>query len=202
MAPPFSSPLSSTRPWSTRSRWPAWPAPPLPALVGGLTAVSLAVPLVATPLTPVLAGPVVCTTTLEAPAQPGAAPQEMTRCGAVETVPELVERRFFTYTAPFAEGVSIRGQLRDLGGVATGSVNSGNAIRVFGFPDQTIIWDGTALQNTTEVLLEAQSDPMPWRSADIPNGFGCSIAAPGGCQRSVSPGGRSASHRTPVRGLW
>lgn len=153
---------------------------------------------------PAGAGPVLCTTTLEAPAAAGAAPVEITRCGAVQTVPELVDQRFFTYTAPFAEGVSIRGQVRDLFGVATGSINSGDAINAFGFPDQTIVWDGTALENTYGVLLEAQSDPMPWRTADIGNGFGCSLGSPGGCgqQGRSAGGGRGASYRTPVRGLW
>ena len=126
-----------------------------------------------------MAGPVLCTTTLEAPAQPGGAPREVSRCGAVQTLPELVDQRFFTYTAPFAEGVSIRGQLRELFGVATGSINRGDGIRAFGFTDQTIVWDGTALQNTTGVLLEAQGDLLPWRTADLSNGFNGSLGSPG-----------------------
>jgi hypothetical protein len=126
-----------------------------------------------------MAGPVLCTTTLEAPAQPGGAPREVSRCGAVQTLPELVDQRFFTYTAPYAEGVSIRGQLRELFGVATGSINRGDGIRAFGFTDQTIVWDGTALQNTTGVLLEAQGDLLPWRTADLSNGFNGSLGSPG-----------------------
>ena len=126
-----------------------------------------------------MAGPVLCTTTLEAPAQPGGAPREVSRCGAVQTLPELVDQRFFTYTAPYAEGVSIRGQLRELFGVATGSINRGDGIRAFGFTDQTIVWDGTALQNTTGVLLEAQGDLLPWRTADLSNGFNGSLGSSG-----------------------
>jgi len=172
---------------------------------------SLRMPLQLSPLVlglslltpPVQAGPVLCTTTLEAPAAAGAAPVEVTRCGAVQTVPELVNQRFFTYTAPYAERVSIRGQVRDLFGIATGSINSGDSIRAFGFPDQTIVWDGTALQNTYDVLLEAQSDPQPWRTADLSNGFGCSLGSPSSCPRlNDASGGRGASSRTPVRGLW
>ena len=174
------------------------PRPALPLVLTGL-GLGLALPLLASP---VEAGPVVCTTTLEAPTSAGGGPVEVSRCAPVETVPQLVERRFFTYTAPFAEGVSIRGQVRDLFGVATGSINSGYGIRAFGFPDQTIIWDGTALQNTAEVLLEAQSDPLPWRTADISNGFGCSLGSPNGCQGISTPAVRSSSYRTPVRGLW
>jgi hypothetical protein len=97
----------------------------------------------------------------------------------VQTLPELVDRRFFTYTAPYAEGVSIRGQLRELFGIATGPINSGDAIRAFGFTDQTIVWDGTALQNTAGVLLEAQGDLLPWRTPDLTNGFNGSLGSPG-----------------------
>ena len=136
----------------------------------------LSAPLLAPPA---LAGPVLCTTTLEAPAQAGGAPREVSRCGAVQTLPELVNRRFFTYTAPYAEGVSIRGQLRELFGIATGPINSGDAIRAFGFTDQTIVWDGTALQNTAGVLLEAQGDLLPWRTPDLTNGFNGSLGSPG-----------------------
>ena len=149
-----------------------------------------------------MAGPVLCTTTLEAPLSANTAPVEVTRCGAVQTVPELVERRFFTFTAPYAEGVSIRGQLRDLFGIATGSINRGNAIGAFGFPDQTIVWDGTALENTYTVLLEAQSDPQAWRTSDLSNGFGCSLGSPSACPRLNVANGREASNRAPVRGLW
>ena len=132
-----------------------------------------------------LAGPVLCTTTLEAPAQAGGAPREVSRCGPVQTLPELVDRRFFTYTAPYAEGVSMRGQLRELFGIATGSINRGDAIRAFGFTDPTIVWDGSALQNTTGVLLEARGDLLPWRTADLSNGFNGSLASP---RYSTGPG--------------
>jgi len=148
------------------------------------------------------AGPVLCTTTLEAPSSAGAAPVELTRCDAVQTVPELVERRFFTYTAPYAEGVSIRGQVRDLFGLATGSINRGKAFGAFGFPDQTIVWDGTALENTYTVLLEAQSDLQAWRTGDLSNGFACSLGSPSACPRLNDAKGHAASDRTPVRSLW
>ena len=77
----------------------------------------------------------------------------------------------------------------------------------FGFPDQTIVWDGTALQNTYQVLLEQQSDPLPWRTADVGNGFGASLAAGGATQAAgAAPAGAgqagTASFRAPVRGLW
>ncbi len=133
------------------------------------------------------AGPVVCTTSLEAPLAASdslaAAPVEVTRCTAVQTTPELVRQRFYTYTAPFARGVSVTNQITDLFGIARGG-DDGRRLMGFGFPDQTIVWDGTALENTYRALLELQSAPMPWRTADLPNGFSGSLGGGG-----ASPGG-------------
>ena len=149
------------------------------------------------------AGPVVCSTSLEAPT--AGHPVDVTRCGAVVSTPQVVEQRFFTYTAPFAPGVDLTHQVTDLLGIALGG--GGGKVMGFGFPDQTIVWDGTALQNTYQVLLEQQSDPLPWRTADVGNGFGASLAAGGATQAAgAAPAGAgqagTASFRAPVRGLW
>jgi hypothetical protein len=139
---------------------------------------------------PALAGPVVCTTTIEAPqvVPSSAQPVELTRCGVVQTTPQLMEQRFYTFTAPFAPGVAISHQITDLFGISMGGID-GNRLMGFGFPDQTIVWDGTALENTYQVLLDKQSELIPWRSADVGNGFSSSL-------------GSAASFRAPVRGLW
>ena len=42
----------------------------------------------------------------------------------------------------------------------------------FGFPDQTIVWDGSAVENTTKALMQEQSKPIPLRVADSPNNMG------------------------------
>jgi len=126
------------------------------------------------PATPALAGPVVCTTTLEAPVA-NAAPVETTRCGRMQTVPELVTRRFYSYTAPFERGVSLTNQITDFFGIAMGG-GDGSRVMGLGFPDQTIVWDGLALQNTTAVLMETQSSPMPLRTGDISPCFNSSLA--------------------------
>jgi len=126
------------------------------------------------PATPALAGPVVCTTTLEAPVA-NAAPVEMTRCGRVQTVPELVTRRFYSYTAPFERGVSLTNQITDFFGIAMGG-GDGSRVMGLGFPDQTIVWDGLAVQNTTAVLMETQSSPLPLRTGDISPCFTTSLA--------------------------
>ena len=149
---------------------------------------------------PVLAGPVVCGTTLEAPTVRGqmgtdaaAGPVEVTRCGVVQTTPQLMEQRFYSYTAPLARGVSLTNQITDLFGIAMGG-GDGTRVMGFGFPDQTIIWDGTAVENTYLVLLQHQSDPMPWRTGDVSNGYSGSLGSGGAITQS--------SNRDPVRGLW
>ncbi|MBM5800035.1 MAG: Occludin/ELL family protein [Cyanobacteria bacterium K_DeepCast_35m_m2_023] len=167
-----------------------------PPLRGPLAMVALSL---LAPMTPAaaVAAPVVCNTTLEAPAPGAKDPVEVTRCAPVQSVPALVQQRFFTYTAPFAKGVSVGSQIKELFGISTGSST------VLGFPDQTIVWDGVALENTYGVLMEAQSDLIPWRTPDISNGFGCSLASPTGCSAAVTPApGRGVTYRTPVRGLW
>ena len=55
------------------------------------------------------AGPVVCTTTLEAPdlSSEVMEPVEVTTCAPVETTSELVQRRSYTWTAPYERGVDL-----------------------------------------------------------------------------------------------
>jgi hypothetical protein len=149
---------------------------------------------------PALGGPVVCTTTIEAPQaqqamQASRRPVELTRCGAVQTTPQLVEQRFYSYTAPFARGVDITHQITDLLGISMGGAD-GTKVMGFGFPDQTIVWDGTALDNTYQVLLEKQGELIPWRTGDVGNGFSSSLGA------AASERAPAASVRAPVRGLW
>ena len=110
-----------------------------------------------------------------------------------------MEERFYSWTAPYASGVDLLHQVTDLLGIAVAGPQ-GNRFMGFGFPDQTIIWDGAAVENTYRMLLEEQSDPIPWRSVDIPNGFGGSLAD----EVSV-PGDETDQFDAdfqPVRGLW
>ena len=156
---------------------------------------------------PVVAGPVVCTTTLEAPlagsgpaGMNAAGPVEVTRCGPVVTTPQLVEHRFFSYTSPYARGIDITHQITDILGIAMGG-GDGTRVMGFGFPDQTIVWDGSALENTYQVLLEEQSNPMPWRTADVNNGF-CQGLAQGSCDVQGGPVSWPQSGSRVIRGLW
>lgn len=126
------------------------------------------------PASPGLAGPVVCTTTLEAPVAT-AAPVEITRCGPIQTVPDLVSRRFYSYSSPFERGIDITHQITDILGIAMGG-GDGSRVMGFGFPDQTIVYDARALQNTASMLLESQSSPMPFRTADLTSCFTTSMA--------------------------
>ena len=145
----------------------------LPARIGTAGAL-MAVSVMAVP---VMAGPVVCTTTLEAsdPAVAAGAPVEVTRCEPVETTSELINRRFYSWTTPYARGIDPVHQLSELLGIAWGGVD-GDRLMGFGFPDQTIVWDASALRNTSESLLEEQSPALPWRTIDLPNGFNSSLA--------------------------
>ena len=142
------------------------------------------------------AGPVVCSTTIEAPLD-GSPLVEVSRCAPVTTTPELMEQRFFSYTAPYARGVSVVNQITDVLGIAMGG-REGNRVMGLGFPDQTIVWDGSAVENTYQVLLDQQSTPLPWRTADVSNTF-CQGLTQRGCSLSSTP---ITPSTTPVRGLW
>ena len=146
----------------------------------------------------------VCTTTLEAPLAgsglEAAAPSEVTRCAPVVTTPQLVERRFYSYTSPFARGIDITHQITDLLGIAMGG-GDGTRVVGLGFPDQTIVWDGSALENTYQVLLEQQSTPMPWRTADVNNGF-CQGLPQGTCSSASEPASWPEPNSRVIRGLW
>lgn len=187
------------------------------AVWGFLPALALALPLLGP--VPAQASPVICTTTLEAPS-PGsfrsgtnpAGPVEVTRCGAVLTTGELVDRRAFSYRAPFARGVSLSHQISDVLGLAIPG-RKGGKIVAFGFPDQAIVWDGSAIQNTYQALLEEQSPVIPWRTGDLPNQFGTSlqpgISQPSGFVQSqpqqalpMIPTQPFQQESTPIRGMW
>ena len=114
----------------------------------------------------------------------------------MQTTPQLVEQRFYSYTAPFARGVDITHQITDLLGISMGG-GDGTKVMGFGFPDQTIVWDGTALDNTYQVLIEKQSELIPWRTGDVGNGFSSSLGS-----AASSGSGSAASFGAPVRGLW
>jgi len=131
-------------------------------------------------------GPVLCTTTLEAPlVRPGQAstqrggPREVTRCGVVGTVPDLVRQRYYSYRAPFARGVDITHQVADLLGFAMGG-GDGTHVMGLGFPDQAIMWDGVAIENTNRFLLDQQTNLVPRRTADLPSPYTTSVRAESG----------------------
>ena len=87
-----------------------------------------------------MAGPLVCTTSVEAPPLgSGSAPVEVTVCHPTETTGELINRRFYTWTSPMARGVDHLHQLTDVLGIAVGGIE-GNRFMGFGFPDVTPLW--------------------------------------------------------------
>jgi hypothetical protein len=76
-----------------------------------------------------------CATTLEAPELSSAAtePVEVTTCAAVETTSELMERRLYTWTAPYERGVDLVHQITDLFGIAVAG-EGGTQVMGLGFP--------------------------------------------------------------------
>jgi hypothetical protein len=184
-------------------------AVPLPLRAGLKAGLTAALTAAVTAPVAAAAGPVLCNTTLEAPLG-SSAPVEVTRCGVVQTVPALVHRRYFSYRSPFARGVDLTHQITDFFGIAMGG-GDGTKVMGLGFPDQAIVWDGSAVENTMNVLLEEQSDPLPLRTADLPSCFNTSLAGtpctPGGT--SLAPAGRDPSsydsqetYPSPGSGGW
>jgi hypothetical protein len=160
-------------------------------------------------------GPVLCSTSLEAPpaasGPPGlSAPAlvEVTRCGPVKSTAQLIERRFFSYRSPFERGVNITHQITDFFGIAMGG-GDGSKLMGFGFPDQAIVWDGAAINNLYNRMLDAQSSPMPVRSPDLGNPFRSSMVMAPYAPRPLDPqpealtgsATRPSSGGT-VRGFW
>ena len=96
-------------------------------------------------------------------------------------------------------GVDPLHQLTDFLGIASGGIE-GNRFMGFGFPDQTLIWDGSALQNTTGALLERQSPPLPMRILDISSGSNGSLAATETIE--AVPDAPSDDHFPGVTPLW
>ncbi len=150
------------------------------------------------------ANPVICETTLEASAGSGSssgevlAPVEVSRCGPVYTTQSMVSDRFYSWTAPFARGVDVVHQITDLLGIAVAGPQ-GNRLMGLGFPDQTIVWDGSALQSTYQVLLEEQNSAIPWRTVDISNGFTSGLAGGRRVRLSVE---NDVEASAPIRALW
>lgn len=153
-----------------------------------------------------------CTTSLEAPIIATreasgaltipASPVEVTRCVPVETTPQLVDRRAYSWTAPYAPGVDVLHQVTSILGISMGGRNGSRAMG-FGFPDQTLVWDGTAIHNTAASLLDLQSNPMPQRTPDLVSVFSSSLGSGGRLAQPPNPeeGGLPAVYLNPPLSL-
>lgn len=189
------------------------PVQGLARMARGAGLVALAALVLAAMDRAVLAGPMQCITTLEAPPPAGApagsatatmppGPVEVTRCLPIETTDELVLRRAYTWRPPFVPGISMVHQVTDLLGIANGGA-SGYRWMGFGFPEQTLIWDGSAIEATYLAQLRLLSRPMPLRTADLNSTFttslGSAAVAPAASPLPSPPGD---SWDPGVRGLW
>jgi hypothetical protein len=74
-----------------------------------------------------------------------------------------------------ARGVDITHQITDAPRIAMGGIE-GNRFKGFGFPDQAIVWDGSAVETTYRYLIQTQHDPTPVRTDDQSTTFGTSVA--------------------------
>ena len=163
-------------------------------------------------------GPVVCTTSIEAPPAAAvssglgsAAPVEVTRCGPVQSTAQLVEQRFYSWRGPFERGVSLTNQITDFFGIAMGGPD-GSKLMGFGFPDQTIVWDGAAINNLYNRMLDDQSPGMPIRTPDLGNPYRSSLVMAPYAPRPLDPvadplTGNVTNVANPasggtIRGLW
>jgi hypothetical protein len=181
---------------------------------GGRTR-DLAAALLLTLSSPVLASaaaaaPMLCTTTLEAAVealdgsvQTGSPLVEVTRCGAVTTQPEVIRNRFYSYSSPYARSIDLTHQLTNLFGIAMGG-GDGTKVMGFGYIDQTMTWDGSAVENTANVMLQDQYDLMLLRTGDLPSVYGGSLGdQPLPSTTTYTPAPASPDSWLPVvRGLW
>lgn len=122
--------------------------------------------------------PIVCTNTLQAQdssASQSAAPVALTTCSPIETTAARIERVNDSWTAPHARGVDFVHQTPNVLELAVAGPE-GNRVMGFGFPDQTLIWDATAIGNTTRTLWEDQSPSLLARPYVLSNGFYSSLA--------------------------
>jgi len=119
------------------------------------------------------AAPLVCTTTYNETSN--GTKLESNICQNIETQNERIEHDIYTWRAPYSSGIGLfQGITEDLG-LAFGGINGTNFVGI-GYPDQTIVWDGGILQKSIEELLELQTEPLPFRTADLPNAFESSLA--------------------------
>ena len=100
---------------------------------------------------------------------------ESNTCQSIETQNERIDEEIYTWRPPYSSGIGVfQGIAEDLG-LAFGGINGTHFVGI-GYPDQTIVWDGGILQKSVQELLELQTEPLPLRTADLPNAFESSLA--------------------------
>ena len=84
------------------------------------------------------------------------------------------DNAFYKYSTSYATGVDIVHQFGNRSGIAFDD-SSFPKIVAFGFLDQTITWDATALANAYHYGLAAQSMDQYIRTYPVSNGFDCNL---------------------------
>ena len=119
------------------------------------------------------AAPLVCTTTYNSTGDGTAL--ETSVCKSIESQNERLDEEIYTWRAPYSSGIGLfQGIAEDLG-LAFGGINGTHFVG-FGYPENTIVWDGGILQKSVQELLELQAEPLSLRTADLPNAFESSLA--------------------------
>ena len=119
------------------------------------------------------AAPLVCTTIYNS--ADGGTELETSVCKSVETQDLRLGEEIYTWRAPYSSGIGLFQGITEGLGLAFGGINGTNFIG-FGYPEKTIVWDGGILQKSVKELLELQTEPLPLRTADLPNAFESSLA--------------------------
>lgn len=144
------------------------------------------------------AAPLVCTTTYNTSGN--GTEIESNICQIIETQNERIEDDIYTWRAPYSSGTGVFQGIADDLGLAFGGINGTNFVGI-GYPEQTIVWDGGVLQNSVQELLELQTEPIPLRTADLPNAFESSLASLNAWE---APTSQPSRHRQPIgaQPLW
>ena len=101
---------------------------------------------------------------------------ESSICRQIETQDEHIEEEIYTWRAPYSSGIKMLPGIAESLGLALGGIN-GKSLAGISYPERAIIWDGEILQKKVQELLQLQTESVPLRTADLPNGFESSLAS-------------------------
>ena len=87
---------------------------------------------------------------------------------------ETFRRSFFTHTKNYYHNTGLLSKVRELLNISTGGERTTTFIGI-GNREQSIRWDGEAILNTYNKILNKQTNKYQLNGSDIPNGFSSSL---------------------------